>query len=267
MRHISISTCFDYTIPIERQLPMIRKAGFDCVSFGGNYEHSGILDNGMLADLKKCISDNGLTVDTIHGYDLDKPDTVEVNRRIVNAAVELSVPVIVVHCSSFDLDPSELSTRMKDVFGKLPTFENMARGNSVRFALENVLPGTATDFMEHVINEANPDCFGFCYDSSHDQIGGPRPFDLLERLSNRLIAVHISDRIREFVDHVIPGEGFIDFDRLSFLLCQAQIKFPLLMEIMTANSIYKEPEEFLAVSYREAAKLYDRIFIKPAFKE
>jgi sugar phosphate isomerase/epimerase len=259
MHHISISTCFDYAIPIERQLPMIRKAGFDHVSIGGNYEHSGILDKSMLSSLTKLISDNCLKVDTIHGYDLDKPDTVEVNQRIAEAAVELNAPVVVIHCSSFGFDPSEVQDRKKDIFKKLPAFEKLAHSSSVRFAFENVLPGTATDFMEHILNEANPDYFGFCYDSSHDQIDGPRSFGLLERLSERLIAVHISDRIREFVDHVIPGEGFIDFDRLCSLLRQTHIKFPLLLEVMTTHSRYKEPEEFLSISYYEALKLYDRI--------
>ncbi len=32
---------------------------------------------------------------------------------------------------------------------------------------------------------------------------------LLAQLRHRLIAVQLSDRIRDFVDHVIPGEGFI----------------------------------------------------------
>lgn len=260
MHQISISTCFDYSIPIETQLPLIRQAGYTHISIGSNYAHCGILDDtkrsALKAHLKKC----RLSVDTIHGYDLDKPDTVEVNQMIVNAAVELGNPVVVVHCSSFSFNPSERRLRREDIRKKLPAFEKMAQVSGVQFALENILPGVATDLMEEIINEANPDYFGFCFDSSHDQIGGPRSFDLLERLSGRLLTVHISDRIKEFVDHVIPGEGFIDFDRLCFLLCQAQIKFPLLMEIMTTHSRYKEPEEFLAVSYREAAKLYDRIF-------
>lgn len=136
----------------------------------------------------------------------------------------------------------------------------MARGSGVRFALENVLPGVATDFIEEIINETDPAYFGFCYDSSHDQVGGPHSFGLLDRLSGRLIAVHISDRIREFVDHVIPGEGFIDFDHMCSLLRQASIDFPLLMELMTTHSRYKEPQVFLAAAYEEAAKLYDRIF-------
>jgi sugar phosphate isomerase/epimerase len=260
MRPISISTCFDYAIPIEAQLPLIKQAGYTYVSIGGNYEHSGILDDSRRAALKARLMGCGLAVDTIHGYDMDKTDAVEVNQIIASAAAELKAPIIVLHCSSFDFDPPEQNSRRKDILEKLPAFEKMARESGVRFALENVLPGTATDFMEEIFNEANPEYFGFCYDSSHDQIGGPRSFALLERLSDRLMAVHISDRIKEFVDHVIPGEGFIDYTALCPLLNRARIKFRLLLEIMTAHSRHKDPEGFLAVSYQEAAKLYDRIF-------
>jgi len=44
----------------------------------------------------------------------------------------------------------------------------MSKQSGVKFAIENVLPGIATDFAEFVINKTNPKHFGFCYDSSHD---------------------------------------------------------------------------------------------------
>lgn len=42
-RLISISTCFDYGIPIEQQIPLIAKAGFSYVSLGENKEHSRLM--------------------------------------------------------------------------------------------------------------------------------------------------------------------------------------------------------------------------------
>lgn len=260
MYHISISTCFDYSVPIEVQLPMIRQAGYGYVSLSGNYEHNGILEERKLPELAVQLRDHDLSVDTIHGYVMDEPDSIEVNRKIAKAAAKLGAPVVVLHCSSFTFEPSTLNDRKKDILEKIKTLEIIAHDNGIRFALENVLPGFATDFMEETINNSDSKYFGFCYDSSHDQIGGPRSFDLLERLSDRLFAVHISDRIKEFTDHVVPGEGFIDFERLCSLLKQANVKFPLLLEVMTTYSKYKNPKEFLAISYREAVMLYDKIY-------
>lgn len=260
MRKISISTSFDYSVGIDEQIAMIKDAGFSHLSIGGNYEHSGILERDRLLRLKELIAGHGLMVDTIHGYALDKADAPDVNERVVQVAVELGASVIVLHCSSFAFRSDTYEERKRDLEWKLPKLEDMAREYNIKFAFENVLPGVATDFMEDILNQANPDYFGFCYDSAHDQIGGPRSSGLLERLSGRLLALHISDRVKEFVDHVTPGEGFIDFDELCLLLKRANIAFPLLMEVMVANSKYKEHGEFLRVTYNKASELYDKIF-------
>lgn len=256
---ISISTCFDYSVQLDVQLGMIREAGFRYVSFGRNFEHSGILDAGSLKAVKSALSQNRLSVDTIHGYEMDKPDSLEVNRAVVRAAATLEAPVVALHCSAFTFDLATLADKRRDVREKLKQYESLARESGVRFAFENVLPGIATDFMEEMLREADPDYFGFCYDSSHDQIDGPRDFSLLERLSGRLIAVHLSDRIREFVDHVLPGGGFIDFTALCGILAKAKIGFPLMMEVMTAHSSIKDPEVFLRAAKEAAADLERRI--------
>lgn len=260
MRTISISTSFDYSIQIDLQIPMIKEAGFSHVSIGGNYEHSGILDNNRRKSLKESITNNGLSIDTIHGYVMDKADTIEINQEVVNAAAYLGAPIVVIHCSSFTFNSSTLEDRKKDIDIKIPLFEGMSKQSGVKFAIENVLPGIATDFAEFVIGNTNPKHFGFCYDSSHDQVDGPRPFDLLERQKHRLIAVHISDRIKEFTDHVIPGEGFIDFVEMCEIIKNSPFRSPFLMETMITNSQYKNPIEFIDLSYKKALGLYDLIY-------
>lgn len=259
MNGISISSCFDYSINLEKQLELIHNAGFSHFSIGSNYNHSGILKTENYSEIRKLADDNELFIDTIHGYAMDKPYTVSVNEKLAQAAKALNVPVIVLHCSSFAIDSSTFDERKKDIIDKLPIFEKISKKYGVTFAFENVLPGIATDLTEFALNNSNTDCFGFCYDSSHDQIDGPRPFDLLKRNISRLKAVHISDRICEFVDHVILGEGFIDFNEIAEIISSSNPSFPLLMEVMTEHSKYKETDEFLQAAYKEALKLYNKI--------
>ena len=64
-------------------------------------------------------------------------------------------------------------------------------------------------------------------------------------MKDRLIAVHISDRIKEFMDHVVPGEGFIDFDAIAEVLQKVGYERPLLMEVEMTHSKYKDVEVFL----------------------
>lgn len=255
MHPISIATSFSYDIPLAAQLPLIKAAGFSYVSLGGNYEHSGILETGRLRELQQLLADNGLAVDTLHGYNMDKPDTLEVNKKIVYAAGVLQAPVVVLHTSAFTFAPAAFLERAERLGQLLPVFTQMAKEAGVCFALENIMPGPASDFMEAVLQQADPCCFGFCYDSSHDQLDGPRSFALLERNMGRLKAVHISDRIGPFRDHVIPGEGFVDFAALAHLLRKANMRFPLLMEVMMTHSKYQRAEEFLAQAYRAAERL------------
>lgn len=259
MNGISISTCFNYDICFKNQLELIQKAGFSHFSIGSNYNHSGILQSENCSEIKTMAEDNHLLIDTIHGYALDKADTIEINKKLAQAAAVLNVPVIVLHCSAFAINPNTIDERKRDIISKLPMLEELAKTYNIAFAFENVLPGAATELTEFAVNNSDPEHFGFCYDSSHDQIDGPRSFDLLKRNINRLKAVHISDRIREFVDHVTPGEGFIDFDDIARIIHSANPSFPLLMEVMTEHSEYKQAEKFLSVTYKEAEKLYNKI--------
>ncbi len=261
MKNISISTCFDYSIPLREQLPLIKNAGFTHVSLGSNYHHSGIINLLTAKQLNDQLKSHGLSMDTIHSDSLDMPDALETTKQVADAAVLLSAPVIVLHCSAFDFKPEEYKQRNRDLITMLPSLEAIAKNAGIRFALENVMPGIATDLVTNALAAANPEHIGFCYDSSHDQVDGPRTFTLLEQWKHRLLAVHLSDRIMEFVDHVLPGEGFIDFDEICSLIQQSGYKAPLLMEVMITHSRFKEPAVFLREAYLRAEALYNRIYL------
>ena len=79
--------------------------------------------------------------------------------------------------------------------------------------------------------------------------------DLLAQLRHRLIAVQLSDRIRDFVDHVIPGEGFIRWREVCSELALARYDRPLLLEVSTMHSAVKEQREFLRIAYRQVVRL------------
>lgn len=259
MKGISISTCFNYDISFDKQLELIHNAGFSHFSIGSDYNHSGILESRNCDKIKTVSKNYNLSIDTIHGYVMDKPDSFDINKKLAESACYLNVPIIVLHCSAFAVAPDSLNERKKNIIGKLPSFEKLAKTYGVTFAFENVLPGAATDLTEFAVENSDPEYFGFCYDSSHDQIDGPRSFDLLKRNIERLKAVHISDRICEFVDHVTPGEGFIDFDEIVKIINEFNPSFPLLMEVITEHSKYKNTDEFLSVTYKKALSLYERI--------
>ena len=81
-----------------------------------------------------------------------------------------------------------------------------------------------------------------------------------KELKDKLIAVHLSDRVKEFVDHVIPGEGFINWTSLCSILRDSGISFPLLLEVMVTNSSEKDPAMFLNLAFKSGSKLYSKIY-------
>lgn len=55
--NISISSCFDYDIPLEEQIEYISKAGFTHISLGSDLKHSKFLEEGRTELIKvKIIS-------------------------------------------------------------------------------------------------------------------------------------------------------------------------------------------------------------------
>jgi sugar phosphate isomerase/epimerase len=255
-KQISVSSAFCYDIPLHQQLPLVKQAGFTHISLGVRPEHSGILSLYKRKALCRLLQESGLRVDTVHGQRLDADQGLKVTEATADAAHELAAPVVVVHAGPFHCAADKFEEHRAHLLRHCETAERIAEKCDVRFALENVMPGPATDLTDRLLSELAPARFGFCYDSAHDQIGGPRPFDLLRKWSRRLLAVHLSDRAKEFVDHLIPGEGFIDWPVLCNLLSGAHYNAPILMEVTMQHSRYRLPEEFLAQAYRKGCEIY-----------
>lgn len=258
-KNLSISTCFDYNIPIESQIPLIAQAGFTHVSLSSNRSHFDYLSKEARQKLSELLGRYSLKIDTIHGPNTDNTSIGEYT-KIAEASVELKAPVVVLHGGPFDFSEDELDFRFQGLKKLCRELNMIAQNTGITFALENVLPGPATELVRKILLEINSEYIGFCYDSSHDQINGPHSFELLQELKMKLVAVHLSDRVKEFVDHVIPWDGFIDWDELCRVLKSSDIHFPLLMEVMTTHSVEKDPVKFLELAYERGCRLYDKIF-------
>jgi sugar phosphate isomerase/epimerase len=258
-RKISISTSFDYSLSISSQIPLIADAGFTHVSLGENAEHSGYLDRAGRRRFKTLLSSYGLLLDTIHGPRVDQIASSSLLGAI-DAAAELGATVVVAHGGPFDFPVDESPSRMAALRHGCAAVAPALAETGVVLALENVMPGPATDIVRSVLPDLDPEFFGFCYDSAHDQIGGPRPFDLLSELSDRTKAVHLSDRIREFVDHVPPGDGFIDWAEICPLLRATSFHGPLLFEVMVLHAPEKDAARLLRRTFERGCGLYDQIF-------
>ena len=255
----SVATCFQYDISIEEQLSLIAEAGFSHVSLGVRPEHSGYLDSKRRIELKACLADTGLEMDSIHARRLDDSEAITHTSATIRAAAELGASCVVAHAGPFHFSSEGIEERLASVLSACNSLAQLARATGVVLALENVMPGPATDLVRRGLQELDPEVFGLCYDSSHDQIDGPRPFDLIDEFRNRIFAVHLSDRIEAHVDHVIPGEGFILWSEMCTRLRAAHYAGPASMEVMMINSRFQEARQFLHEANKTAAGTWNLI--------
>lgn len=257
---ISISSCFDYDIPLEEQMKYVSEAGFTHISLGSDLEHSKLFENGRIEQIKSALNKNKLSVDTIHfSQSLSSDNWQPIMEKTMQIAKKLDCFVIVAHCTSFmgeeiqnDEDIERLKLSVIDLI-------SLCKKYNVKVALENLCPGKATDILEQMLETADSNYIGFCYDSSHDQINGPRPMILLEKWKHRLMAIHISDRIKPFTDHVTIGEGFICFDEMIEILRNISLDFPFLMEVVKTYSQYKDTKKFLKTAYTGAHDVVSKL--------
>lgn len=256
---ISISTCFDYTVPLERQIPLIAEEGFTHISFGQDENHSGILSTPRRRTLKELLRENGVKIDTIHGSQLCDPESTGKLSEILFAAHDLNVPVVVVHPVTFELNQDDFDTSLTTILKTLEILKPSLQESGIKIAIENVMPGPGTELTVQALKKTDPNYFGFCYDSSHEQIDGPKPNDLLKSFKDRIIAVHLSDRVKEFIDHVPPGDGFIDWPDVASLLKKSSFKGPLLFEVMVEHTSVKETRSFLKLAYERALYVHSLI--------
>lgn len=65
---VSVSSCFDYNIPLEEQMRYVSRAGFTHISLGSDLNHSKFLEPNSTDLIKKFLRENNLKIDTIHFF-------------------------------------------------------------------------------------------------------------------------------------------------------------------------------------------------------
>ena len=230
---------------MKQQLELISQAGFTHVSLSVRPEHSLYLKTQVRTLLKDDLKEKELSIDIVHGHTFKDDSSTDEAISTIHAAADLGVGRVVNHPGAFNFPSEELPDRFQLALRISKQIELIIRDYDIQVAYENVMPGPATELTCLLLAELDPVLFGFCYDSSHEQIGGPRPFQLLEDLQDRLIAVHLSDKCEDYVDHQIPGEGFIDYETIIHILRPVSFPHPILMEVIIRHSKFKDPHEFL----------------------
>ena len=235
----------------EKQVALIRKSSFTHTFFPSELED---FDEAFSSAAKENI-----TVDFCHApFDginnmwLEGEEGDIMLRRLkdsVDINEKHSIPVLVSHLSSGDNAP-RITDRGYERFKELIDY---AGKRNVKIAFENQRKLANIAFAMEVYPEAF-----FCWDTGHEKcFAAGREY--MPLFGSRLIALHIHDNFlkKDGDEHMIPGDGGIDFDRVTSLLREFGFTGTVMLEASTRNAFYKNmpPEEFYERAARAARNI------------
>ena len=163
----------------------------------------------------------------------------EVEKAIL-VAHHLGAEAVVVHPGA-DKGHSEINAFRES----MEELKDFAQEWGVRIVLENTFPGDFgydIDTFGKLVQEM---ALQVCLDTSHGYSSGA-VFKIMEQFRERIIHLHISDnRLRGKDDHLLPGEGEIDWD--EFWGKMGKFDGILIFELMPAQDIQKRLKEIKEV--------------------
>lgn len=126
-----------------------------------------------------------------------------------------------------------------------------AEKNNVILAAENL---QVSEHLGYVLSNINSQSLGFCYDSGHENCHHPY-IDNLKLYGDRLKAVHLHDNDGKKDQHLIPGEGSIDWRATIAKINASGYKGTFMLEVAKADSENIPTELFLQKAYQRITQL------------
>jgi len=270
-----ISTGLFYKTNILEALPVIKNAGFEIVEIWAGTEKYGAFthfdwhkDNEIRA-VELCLKGLDIKVDALHSpfsetIDISSPDektrhfAVEEIERSMYCMKRLGGRNLVVHPAATDQSLKEdILTRFSQARKSLEELYIRAEDLNIRIAVETQLPhifGGETETLRRLINGFSHDVCGFCYDSSHANLYRRGAVETFKEIAERVFSLHISDNKGSTDDHLIPGDGTINWQDLIYQIKKSSNNCDVFMlEVLMEESYKDEKPEILISRARKSA--------------
>jgi L-ribulose-5-phosphate 3-epimerase len=261
---ISIGTTFNYDIPLSEQLTLVARTGFRYVSLGARAEHSGYLTTSGQKRIKKLAARLGLGVCSIHtpfakNLDISSPNmnktrtTIDCYKRCIDAAQQLGARVVIFHPTAY-MQFDDLDARKNVIIENVNRLLEFSCDTEVSLAIENEHLIPANDILQFSLDSISDARYGFCYDTSHDNLT-QRPLRIFRRYAHRLLTTHIADNRGEQDDHMLPYEGCFPWPGFCRIFSRIGFKGIPLLEVEMRESAFASPGEFLQEAFARGQQL------------
>ncbi len=251
---ISIGTTFNYDIPLSSQLDLLERAGFRYVSLGARVVHSGYLAGRGRNKIKKMLADHGMRVCSLHTpfdkqLDISSPHpsairkTIDCYKQCMDAAFDLGARVVIFHPTAY-MQFDDLASRKRVIVDNVSCLLDDIDDTDIRLAIENEHFPPANEILGYSLDVIADARYGFCYDTSHDNLTG-HPLEILRRFGHRLLTTHISDNLSENDDHMLPYEGTFPWPDFCRIFSKLRFNGVFLLEVEMRESSLTSPAEFV----------------------
>ena len=207
--------------------------GFEAVEVFAVRDHFDYHDRRAALALAEWLDDTRLTLHSVHGpiaaaytnstwregYSLAAADeprrqlAVEETTAALNLATIVPYRVLVLHCGVPAPHGQAADNHVAAMIRSLEQLSPLAAAAGVRLAVE-VIPNalsTAGSLADLLESEIEADDLGICMDVGHARLMGD-VVDAIETCSGHLITTHLHDNRGRTDDHLVPGQGVVDWD-------------------------------------------------------
>ncbi|MGE0864832.1 MAG: sugar phosphate isomerase/epimerase family protein [Vicinamibacterales bacterium] len=229
-----ISTHLYLNDRLERDhLVEIAAHGFEAVEVFAVRDHFDYHDRRAALALAEWLDDTRLRLHSCHapiaaefaggvwrdGYTLAAADETRRKRAVEETAAALNlatlVPyqVLVLHCGVPAPHGQAADNHVPAMVRSLEELSPLAAAAGVRLAVE-VIPNamsTAASLVDLLESDIEAERLGICLDAGHARLMGD-VVDAIETCSGHLVTTHLHDNRGRSDDHLVPGQGVIDWE-------------------------------------------------------
>jgi sugar phosphate isomerase/epimerase len=211
----------------------IAAQGFDAVEIFATTDHFDYHDPAATAALAEWLADTRLVLNSLHGpiaagfsggrwrdfYNLAATDetvrwlAVAETRAALGVAAVAPYRFLVIHAGVVGSGQAHADNRKASLVRSLEELAPLASDAGVRLALEvipNALSGPSA-LVTLIEDELDLPGVGICMDVGHARLMGD-VVDAIEACSGHIVTTHLHDNRGTTDDHLIPGQGVIDWD-------------------------------------------------------
>jgi sugar phosphate isomerase/epimerase len=249
---IGLSTGCFYQHSIFTVLQAIRASGFETIEVCSFPHHLNYHHDGDVRRAGEMMRSLGLRPFSFHAPFADRIDITSPDDQVRDAAVTELIAACraaaLLGAENVVLHPGperegrppegEFRQRMHHAAVSLNRVAAYCGETGVQLQLENMLPhllfGQTSDMM-FLLGEINTSSVGTCLDTGHARLSGDLG-NVVHKLSGHLKMVHINDNHGGWDQHLIPGDGSIDWPWLIGELQRHHFQGGLIIEMSALNN-------------------------------